>query len=401
MTTFPTPEGARPFTAAPNVGSPDRRLDALTGLRFFAAFAVLLFHEVDGHFVKAPPLVVRYLKSGFMSVSLFFVLSGFILTYNYLSLERRASLQRPGFWAARFARIYPVYLLGLVLGLLPFVHDLVRKGGSIGSTLLEGIGIVTSTILLVQAWIPRAACRLNCPGWSLSVEAFFYLVFPTLGLALVRLRGRQLVLALAVTWFVSVGLFAAAWLGVGAWATAPAETVGLWQRTLRFFPLLRLAEFAFGILVGLMFLNRRREARARGVSSQMFTLIGLLGLAIALPLQPIGVWKAVHQQLLLPFFGILVYGLAHGRGFLARALAAPFIVLLGEGSYAIYILHGPLHAWLGAADRALGTGLHGSPWWVPVYAVLTVGASLASYRVLEVPARNYLRRWIGAQPRAR
>jgi peptidoglycan/LPS O-acetylase OafA/YrhL len=394
-------ERARAFTAAPHVGSPDRRLDALTGLRFFAALAVLLFHEVNDHFAKAPPLVVRYLNSGFMSVSLFFVLSGFILTYNYLTVERRGSLQRPGLWAARFARIYPVYLLGLVLGLLPFIHGLVRKGESFGSMLLEGIGIVTSTVMLVQAWIPRAACRLNCPGWSLSVEVFFYLVFPTLGLLLVRLRGRQLFLALAATWVVSVGLLAAAWLGVGAWSTSSAETVALWRRTLRFFPVLRLAEFAFGILAGLVFLERRNQVRPRGISPRVLVLAGLVGLAIGLPIQLTGVWKAVHQQMLLPLFGVLIYGLAYGRGFLARTLAAPRIVLLGEASYALYVLHGPVHAWLGAMDRALGTGFHGSSWWVPVYAVVTVVVSLASYHLLEVPARNHLKQWIGARLGAR
>jgi peptidoglycan/LPS O-acetylase OafA/YrhL len=400
MLSLPTLWRARALTAAPQVGSPDGRLAALTGLRFFAALAILLLHEADDHLAAAPPLVMRYLKSGFMSVSLFFVLSGFILTYNYLTVERGGLLNRRDFWVARVARIYPVYLLGLALGLLPFAHGLLRKGGNLGSMLLEGIGVVASTLLLVQAWIPRAACRLNCPGWSLSVEAFFYLMFPALGVLLVRLRGRHLLLALAATWVISVGLFAAAWLGVGVWASS-GEAVALLRRTVRFFPILRVAEFTFGMLVGLVFLERRNEARVSGASPQLLALAALAGIAIGLPLRSTGVLEAVHQQLLLPLFGLLVYGLAYGRGVLARALAAPFIVLLGEASYALYILHGPVHAWLGAADRALGTGLHASSWWVPMYAAATIAFSIATYQMIEVPSRDYLKRWIGGRLRRR
>ena len=399
MADLPVLGRARAFAAAPQVGSADAHLDALTGLRFFAALAVLLFHETDGHLAAAPPLVMRYLKSGFMSVSLFFVLSGFILTYKYLPIERRAFLRRRDFWVARFARIYPVYLLGLALGLLPFAYNLVRKGGSVGSMLLEGTGIVASTLMLVQAWIPRAACRLNCPGWSLSVEAFFYLVFPALGLILVRLRGRHLLIALAITWVVSVVLFAAAWLEVGVWV-ASSEDVTLFRRTLRFFPLLRVAEFAFGMLVGLVFLERRDESRAFRASPQLLALAGLVGLVIAVPLRATGVLEAVHQQLLLPLFGLLVYGLAYGRGLVARALAVPFIVLLGEASYALYILHGPVHSLLGAADGALGTGVHASVWWVPMYAGVTIALSIGTYRMIEVPARDYLKQWLGSGHRA-
>jgi peptidoglycan/LPS O-acetylase OafA/YrhL len=109
----------------------------------------------------------------------------------------------------------------------------------------------------------------------------------------------------------------------------------------------------------------------------------------------------VHQQLLLPLFGLLVYGLAGGRGLVARSLAVPFIVLLGDASYALYILHGPVHAWLGAADRAFGSGFHASSWWLPMYATVTIGFSLATYRMIEVPARDFLRRWIGGRLRGR
>jgi len=84
-------------------------IKSLTSLRFFAAIYVVLFHESanPGHFVFFP-LAARFVASGYTAVTLFFVLSGFILAYNYGRIRSRKE-----FWISRFARIYPVYFLSL------------------------------------------------------------------------------------------------------------------------------------------------------------------------------------------------------------------------------------------------------------------------------------------------
>ena len=94
-------------------------LTPLTSLRFLAASLVLLFHALDSFpqasVLQLPRPMLNVLESGFIGVSVFFILSGFILGYNYLAMDFAPPRARRQFWAARFARIYPVYLLGMVL----------------------------------------------------------------------------------------------------------------------------------------------------------------------------------------------------------------------------------------------------------------------------------------------
>lgn len=87
-------------------------LTALTGLRFLAAIHVVLFHRREA-FPGLPYAVENLLVSGNIGVNLFFVLSGFVLAYNYMNDDGLPS--RREFWVARFARIYPVYLLAFLL----------------------------------------------------------------------------------------------------------------------------------------------------------------------------------------------------------------------------------------------------------------------------------------------
>jgi len=156
------------------LGSPDdaltkhrHALPALTGIRFFAAFYVVLFHSlpwVSKHYDLPKPMQIFFVN-GYLAVALFFLLSGFILAYTYDG-QIEGSSKRLHFWQARFARIYPVYFLSLILAYF-FQRSL---------PLTSRVAVVT----MVQAWNPfRAglAGAWNYPAWSLSVEAFSILFF--------------------------------------------------------------------------------------------------------------------------------------------------------------------------------------------------------------------------------
>src|SRR5882672_6555828 len=89
-------------------------LHSLTALRFFAALYVLVYHrraELSGY----ADLPDRIIAHGYVGVPLFFVLSGFVLAYNYVGPDGRLSTRSLTFYTARFARIYPMYLLAFVL----------------------------------------------------------------------------------------------------------------------------------------------------------------------------------------------------------------------------------------------------------------------------------------------
>ncbi len=162
QSTAPQPAAAVPLTLhrAP--------LPALTGVRFLAATQVVLYHFGSGfaqrHHLPRP--LTNLLTNGWTAVTLFFILSGFILSYTYSGqIAGRGGKLR--FWEARFARIYPVYLLALLLS-WPFRGD-------------PGLGLSMAVLTMVQAWNPfhvNYGGAWNSPAWTLSTEAFFYLLFP-------------------------------------------------------------------------------------------------------------------------------------------------------------------------------------------------------------------------------
>ena len=180
-----TPEVRRGWVVRPE-------LRALTGLRFVAAFHVLVFHALFTFSraslrmpILAPGPLRSLVSSGYVGVNLFFVLSGFVLAYAYVE-DGKMTTSAGRFWRARFARIYPMHLIGVLLALPLFVLGSLANHVQGVAIAKEGAKELALSALLVQAWVPAHVLDLNGPSWSLSVEAFFYALFPLL----VRLFGR-------------------------------------------------------------------------------------------------------------------------------------------------------------------------------------------------------------------
>ena len=167
-------------------------LPSLTSMRFFAALMVALFHACVWSSVPLGPF--RY---GFVGVTFFYILSGFVLTWTWRPHD---SLRF--FYLRRFARVYPLHLLTAMIA-LAFAALGVRGEGEVSplTALLN--------LALLQAWVPDLAVvgALNGPSWSLSNEAFFYAVFPLLvGLLLSARLGPAIGVLGALGWLVVGGL---------------------------------------------------------------------------------------------------------------------------------------------------------------------------------------------------
>ena len=181
-----------------------------------------------------PVFVRTFASNGYLAVSLFFLLSGFILAYSYDN-KIAGGRNRASFWKARFARIYPVYLLSLILA-LPFQPGLSR-------------GVALPVLAMVQAWNPFRAeltGAWNYPAWSLSVEMLFYLCFPFLQVRLAR-GSRGVLLAYAGVAALVALLLRTPTLGLGNWDRSTIYG--------RFVPLavLRFPEFVLGVALGNLF----------------------------------------------------------------------------------------------------------------------------------------------------
>ena len=143
-----------------------KHLDPLTGLRGVAAYSVLLAHASQSSFPYYQDLVYNRLSA--FGMSLFFVLSGFVIYYNYAEMFRRESLASAGwkFFAARFARLYPLYAVSIIIA-LPHVPAPAFDGHP---------WVLLSYLTLTQSWF-NTLWTVFQPAWSISTEWFLYLVF--------------------------------------------------------------------------------------------------------------------------------------------------------------------------------------------------------------------------------
>src|ERR1700687_392473 len=159
---------------------------SLTGLRFIAALLVVIFHFGKQHLSEAPTPLLNIASGGYVSVGLFFVLSGFVLAYTYLDLERGVVRDRRAFFIARFARIYPVYGVAMLVACVSYFTSALKSvpvnvaAADVGTSL--GLGL-----LMLQAWTVKWIALINTPGWSLSAEIFFYLLFLFIAIQMNRL----------------------------------------------------------------------------------------------------------------------------------------------------------------------------------------------------------------------
>lgn len=391
----------RTFPFVSNREPPESK-DALTGLRFLAALHVLFFHFGGGWFAHAPSWLQAIQTSGYASVGLFYVLSGFVLAYKYLGAESQASVDPKRFWLARFARVYPVYFLSLLLS-APFVlaNSLAANPPAVAAGKLAVGG--GSAALLVQAWLPKTALYWNPPGWSVAVEAFFYLVFPWCAVRAVRVRKEKLLGAMAVVW--AAGLVPSAlYLALHPEGLAATHTSGdAWLAVLKFNPLLRLPEFVLGVLLGRLFAldeadaapGRATEAPAGSARTGLFLAPLAAGaVLVAFAASEHLPYALLHNALLSPLYAALVYGLARGGGPLGRGLASRPMTELGAASYSLYILQYPLSEglrWLAERLQPAVDFAAPRPFFV-LFLVAALGLSVASFRLVEAPLRAWLRR---------
>ena len=352
------------------------RLDALTGLRCFAAVNIVLFHFSNPQWFGFLAPVVN---AGYASVSYFILLSGFVLAYNYTGRARAGQLDKARFWKSRLIRIYPIYFLSLLLSWEVLSAE--WKAHTHGMFIA---GLVLSPLLL-QGWVPSIATFMNTPAWTMSAEAFFYFIFPWMAKWKKPERMTPHLTRMAGVW--ALGLIPGAlYIAFNPDGIAHPDrwSYGPWLQALKFTPLPHLASFVFGVMLASLDQMIERASRVRlflGVFG-FGSIFWLLSLGTVVP------FALAHDGLLMPLFGCIVLGLA-GENPLSKVLGARPLVFVGEASYCLYLLHfnfwNMLHGW--HILRKLGLSQY-DPWIS--YALLIVMALLALHFV-EKPAQRWLK----------
>ncbi|KFE71501.1 acyltransferase family protein [Hyalangium minutum] len=367
-------------------------LDACTGLRFFAALGVVSYHfYCPPCEPNAPAFLGNLFRAGFTTVSLFFVLSGFILAYNYLDERGGFVGTTRDFYRARFARIYPIYLLALAVDLPLFLRLLSHAEPTAAPG--EVAQICAATLTLTQAWLEGGRPVWNTMAWTLSAEAFFYALFPFLGVWLARQSSRRLLSVAVSAWVLGMAPFLAGELvsslgaqGTGAltvriltaWSELPSQLV----------PLLRLPEFVLGLCLGLLFCRRTRQGSQAWRTAGLITTIGAIAaVLILLPPTPSAI---VQMGVLVPLFAVCIWLLACGVAWSGMGMGTRPLLRLGGASYALYLTHGSLMGFALALNTRTLTLPHNTV--ALLLAPAAVAASLVLFQFVEEPARHWLRK---------
>jgi len=368
-------------------------IKALSGLRIVAAVWVVLFHFRPLLEQAAPGFrsaLAPVLNCGAQGVDLFFILSGFVLTWNYLdrmgeSWSTRATLH---FLWLRLARVWPVYLVTLHLAALWIIFTLyVGHEPSKAVDQLDAVSYVRQ-LLLVQLWFQPYfdGSSWDGPAWSISAEWLAYLLFGVLVLVIFRIARATRVRGLL-------------WLAFAASLppTLLLLVTGHFYTPWSWLPRI-VMQFAAGALACAAVRRLQLSDRARRGAGYLSVLLGvaIVGILYFLDAHPVAkIYDAsgLVDVLFVPW----VVTLAVGAGTLPRLLSTRIMVYCGHISFSLYMVHEIVHTawnWIVAQFEIVL-----EPSWAAklvvagVLAIAVVGAALL-YHFVEEPARIWMRRMV-------
>ncbi len=358
-------------------------LPGLTGVRTFLAIGIMFFHFTP----PLSPLVRPVIEAGFTYISFFLLISGFVLAYNY---AHRADTVKPvKFYLARLSRLYPVYLLSLLIS-LEMLHAewTMRSAGEF----FRGFIL---TPLLLQGWSPTLATFWNTVAWTLATEVMLYLAFPYI----IRMRWwprdtKRLVLLFIGFWLWEMVLPTVYMLvNPDGLHNIDRYSSGYWLRALKYTPLPFLPIFLAGITLGRLHAVAELSDR---VKMWLALGAGLGVLAAFYLLVPHVPYVALHGGLLTPLFATLVLGLT-GDHWITRVLGWGPIAAFGRASLCLYLLH--FNTWITIHDHHIPERLHVERFdpWIS-YAFILCWA-YAAFVFVEQPAQRWLlKRWVHREP---
>jgi peptidoglycan/LPS O-acetylase OafA/YrhL len=393
-----------------------RHLRSLDGLRAIAALNVMFAH---GYWYivllqqdqAAGNVFTRLLGSGAgVGMTLFFVLSGFVIHYNYCRTVPASVSGKIDFFIARFARLYPLFLLVFGYDFLTLLWMQGYFSGYVFS-LYDPFKALPLYLTFTVTWwwwpigfTPASAYygtwNTGATGvmWSLSTEAFFYFAYLFFAGALGRLRGRGLaVFGVAVAVY-GLTFYIYGWTSTAAlksWAathypqTDPDEFVHwlLFQS-----PWGRISEFLLGVVAAQALLVRSDDSESRIFAGVLtygsFGAFAVLVLAIYAPAD--NLFGEIGTQCCASFVALFIYAAARYRSYLSRILSSSLLVKLGNASYSLYLLH---YLVLHEYGQPLAVRHPDVSRWAIFLGMMVVAivVSYISYVLVERPALRWIR----------
>lgn len=382
-----------------------RNIPSLTGLRFIAAFLVISAHTIHAFIPKTSFLYVFISRLSGEGMTLFFVLSGFVIHYNYsMSIQTNPKNGLYNFYVSRFARLIPLYTFCFILDLILTSRH---------STQPLSLKALPYYLTLTQTWfyvlignnhLIYQYGRMAEVSWSISTEWFFYLCYPficywLLKTSKIKTKFILLVIITIITilyvMFISTHLIAINNYAIQTYGLAAdylTHTQDSFFRWLIYFsPYSRVSEFLFGCFVASIYLhgdfNRNYWFGLSLTALAIFSIITSHYLIWDTPTLP---WiSQLHRCFgFAPAFGLLIFCCAYYSNFLTNIFATRFLILGGEISYSIYLLHIQIIA---HTQQIRVTNPIIS--FVMILCLICI-AAFTTYQLIEVPGRRFLRQLI-------
>jgi peptidoglycan/LPS O-acetylase OafA/YrhL len=352
-----------------------RQIDTLTGVRGLAALWVVFLHGRATPLLDGLPfgIVGNLIERGWLGVDLFFVLSGFIISYVHAS--DFPTITWPAtkrFIALRLARIYPAHAAATLV-LVPMLAVATVLLGYQPRDDTFSLPRLWYSLTLLNGWGIPGSIGWNLPSWSVSSEWFAYLLFPIITLGLGRVRSRTVSAGIALA-------TCAVTISLAIWLTGATHYV-LGER----YTLVRVSsEFLIGCcLLGIY------RASTPGRGYDWVALGGTLGVVVLALSAPGHFWEFLFIML----FGVTILALSLSSGPAIAVFGHPILIYLGRVSYSLYLVHAivliVVHQ---LAQRLLHPGLVSSGVAWLVYLAAAIGSAHLLFTTVEEPARTWARR---------
>jgi peptidoglycan/LPS O-acetylase OafA/YrhL len=347
----------------------ERNTNTIYIIRFIAALVVILFHYSP---ITLGQHIAFIIKNGGEAVNLFFFISGFVLTISNNSyFKGNDPFPKKAFYVKRFARIYPLYLLGILILLI--FHFLIKR-------------IDTPTVVYrmpfeiagIQKWFYSGS--FNYPGWSISCEFFFYLLFPIIA-KYARCD------SLRFTWLVWIYFF------IAMLATNFLSTLVTYEMpfvlskllsALYLNPLLLISIFLFGVLAGKCFIENKINAFKNSTFNLLaFVLASAVVMLIKYYTQ--NGWGFLRGGILAPVYFILIITVTSLKKKESKFFSNRLFIFLGEISYGMYILQYPVYVFFTYYLTPITTGLD-----LIIYCLMLICICSITFLFVEKPLKTLI-----------
>ena len=302
-----------------------RKIDSLQTLRFLACLSIFVHHCYLAQYIE------------YSGVSVFFVMSGFLMYCNYIAREPMSlsPLDCARFSIKKISRLYPLH----VLTMLPILALDIYVGHDAAYLVTE----TAANLLLVQTWLTDYAQSLNGVAWYLSVSLFLYFAFPYILHLVKRLKSRRSAFIAIAVLILCQALFAftGAPVSIHFFGCVDEAYTNWYGYTL---PITRCFDFAAGCVLGRIFLTRKDgecEGRTASLLLEIFAAVlsvGAILLYRRFTTVPY-VRTLTSAVFFLPASCVLVYLFAVGKGLIPRLLTNRITVFLGNVSAAFFLIH--------------------------------------------------------------